>query len=1046
MNLLFASGTRKGIVIKMLKSIPDWQNYKILQRGREKAHATLIPYLDRESAFTEEKGNSPYVRMLSGEWDFKFCNMELETPEGFFEVSHDISDWDRIMVPGCWQFFGHGIKNYTNVSYPFPVEGHFVPNESNVGCYRRTFNYTKKSGKRSILVFDGVCSAFELWLNGEYVGFSQGSHIPSEFDISDKLVNGENILAVKVYQYSWASYLEDQDMWRFNGIFRDVYIIDKEKTSIFDLFVHTELDNDYKDAMLKAELDIINSSEEYLILAELFDGGDVIYSEEKKCVSNINFEQKIINPRKWTAETPNLYELVFTLKKSDEIIEVYKTNIGFKSIEIKNRMLLINGKQVKLKGVNRHDSYPGLGYAVSRKTMLNDIIQMKRHNINTVRTSHYPNDPYWLDLCDKFGLYVVDETDIETHGYIKNDEWCYISDDKEWLPAYMDRVERMVERDKNHPSIIMWSLGNESGDGLNHIEMGRWVHNRDKSKPVHYEGSVRFECDENGNVKFTHPETDYFDVISQMYPDMKMMDEVVNMKTDKPYFLCEYIHAMGNGPGGAKAYQDYFYEHDCVIGGCVWEWADHGVPDVDENGVAFYKYGGDFGDTPHDGNFCCDGLCFPDRTPHTGLIEYKTVIQPVLVSDKDARNGVVVFTNKYDFSDLSDIYCRWNVTADGEVIESGMLFDLDVAPHASEEIKLPINSIAYKKDKEYYVNFSFCIKKNNMWAESGYELAKAQVLMSASERVLDTNLPDGKLNCEDKRLAIVVTGEDFVYTFSKLTGTLESVMKCGCEIIKDGPGLNIYRAPTDNDVGRIEEWKTAGYDRLRRYIKEIEVDEAAENYVVVKARINLAAPLLVPSFRAVHKYTIFADGTIKLDTDVKMAAPRDDGFMPYLPKIGLQLALAKDFEYVKWYGKGPHDNYPDKEQSALVGNYEAMVDEMFENHIRPQENGNRGEVRWVSVSKIGGVGLMIYSDELMEFTAKHYTDKNLDEATHTNELEHIDETILSVDYKVSGVGTGSCGPTVFEEYQVKPKDCSFSFIFKPYYEAQNTPENIYENR
>ena len=479
-----------------------------------------------------------------------------------------------------------------------------------------------------------------------------------------------------------------------------------------------------------------------------------------------------------------------------------------------------------------------------------------------------------------------------------------------------------------------------------------------------------------------------------------------------------------------------------MIGGCVWEWADHGMTALDENGTAYYKYGGDFGDTPNDRNFCCDGLCFPDRTPHTGLKEYKTVIQPVLVSDKDAVNGIVTFTNKYDFSDLSGLYCNWNVTEDGEIKESGILFDIDVAPHMSTDIKLPIDKSVFKGDGEYYINFSFHTKKDSIWAKSGHELAKAQVRVTAL-RAFALLAPKGKISAEDKKLEIVVCGNDFTYTFSKLTGTLKSVKKGGCEFMAEGPKLNIYRAPTDNDVGMLEAWKAAGYDRLRHYVKETELAEVKENYAVVKIRANLAAPLLIPSFRTVYTYTVYADGTIKLDTDVKTAAPRNDGVMPYLPKIGLQMQLESGFEYVKWYGKGPHDSYPDKNRSALVGKYEAKVDELFENHIRPQENGNRSEVRWVSLSKLGGMGMMIYSDKPMSFTAKHYTDKNLDEATHTNELKHIDETVLSVDYLVSGVGTGSCGPDVLEKYRVKPEDYSFSFVFKPYYENEFTPEEIY---
>ena len=499
----------------MTDFLPDWQNNKILHRGRLEPHSVLIPYQSEKDALSEERGRSACFQMLSGEWDFHFCESEIETPDNFYKSDFDSSGWDRITVPGCWQFFGYGVKNYTNVNYPFPVEPPYVPNESNVGCYRRVFVHKKYENKRAILVFDGVCSAFEVWVNGEKAGCSQGSHLTCEFDITEHLKDGENLLALKVYQYSWASYMEDQDMWRFNGIFRDVYIIDKENTSIFDASVNTFLDGDYKNAELNLKLLLQNPSKDYSVDVKLLCGDDIIFSHTAAADANLEIKGEISDPLKWTAETPNLCPLLITLKKKDEIIEVCKINVGFRSIEIKDRMLLINGRQIKIKGVNRHDSHPDFGFAVSRANMIRDIELMKQHNINAVRTSHYPNDPFWLDLCDKYGLYVIDETDIECHGFFSINNPNRLADDPEWAEAFLERARQMVERDKNHPSVIMWSLGNESGCGKNHIEMGRWIHSRDNTRPVHYEGA-------QGDLP-----DDFYDVISRMYANFNDCDSII---------------------------------------------------------------------------------------------------------------------------------------------------------------------------------------------------------------------------------------------------------------------------------------------------------------------------------------------------------------------------------------------------------------------------------------------------------------------------------------------------------------------------------------
>lgn len=1014
----------------MTNILPDWQNNKILHRGRINPHATLIPYDSKEKALCENRGLSGYVHMLNGEWDFFFCEAALAAPDNFYEENFDISDWSKITVPGCWQLFGFGIKNYTNVAYPFPIDPPYVPNESNIGCYRRTFKRSKQKNKRSILVFDGVCSAFEVWLNGQKIGFSQGSHLPSEFDITDTLKDGENLLAVKVYQWSWASYMEDQDMWRFNGIFRDVYILTKEETDIFDAFVNTSFDKDYENAELKLDLKLSNSNSAYSLKADLYDGSDILFEDTSVCKDEISFSSKINSPKKWSAETPFLYSLVLTLEKNGAAVEFYKINVGFRTVEIKNRMLLINGQQVKLKGVNRHDSYPETGYAVSRESMVQDIKLMKQNNINTVRTSHYPNDPFWLDLCDKYGLYVIDETDIECHGFCFISDWDAISSDSDWEAAYLERAQRMVERDKNHPSIFMWSLGNESGSGTNHVKMGRWIHSHDSSRLVHYEGA-------RDNLP-----DDFYDVVSRMYSSLKECEDIINSNSDKPFFLCEYIHAMGNGPGTAKDYQDYFYSNDCMIGGCVWEWADHGIPAIDGNNKKYYKYGGDFNDYPNDGNFCCDGLCFPNRTPHTGLVEYKSVIQPVLISEKDSKNGIITITNKYDFLSLAELYCIWNLTADGNSVQSGILFDIDTLPHESRDIQIPIDTGLITGGQEYFINLRFLTKTDSLWAKAGHETAAAQIKIPGDELFI-RKTPAGSVSIDDSKLYITVSGNDFTYTFDKITGTINSLRYREKEFIAKGPKLNIYRAPTDNDRPLTDAFNEAGYDRLRHYIKNTEVSSVSENSVTVKVISVLALPSFIPSFRIEYIYEIFADGTIKLKTNVKTTPHKKDSQLPFLPKMGIQLLLSAGLEKAQWYGKGPHDNYPDKRESALVGRYTKNVDDLWENHINPQENGNRGEIRWLSISDYRGMGLFVKSNNLFNFSAMHYTDENIAKAAHTNELNRLNETVLNLDYLVSGVGTGSCGPSTLEKYQIQAQNYSFEFTITPYYEAEVMPDVLY---
>ncbi|MDD3766892.1 MAG: glycoside hydrolase family 2 TIM barrel-domain containing protein [Eubacteriales bacterium] len=1018
-------------------NLPDWQNMNIVHRGRLKSHCTLMPFESFEDALAGERGNSRFFKLLNGQWKFFYTQACAMAPEGFESPDFNVDDWADITVPGCWQFWGYGIKNYLNVRYPFPVDPPFVPNENAVGCYRREFEVPKSwSGKDVHIHFGGVASAFHLWLNGEFVGFSQGSHLPSEFDLTPYIKEGKNTVAVKVYQWNYASYLECQDMWRFNGIFREVYLLARDKSYINDIYYTTVFDEKYENATLSLKIKIKNPNpNDSLNISLLDDKNETIFTAKQASGEVVSLSKEIKSPKKWNAEEPNLYKLVVELQK-DKAAEFCKVNVGFRQVEVKNSVLLVNGKKVKLKGVNRHDTHPDLGYAVSLDAMTFDITLMKQHNINTVRTAHYPNDPRLLDLCDIYGLYVIDETDIETHGFGYIENISQISDDKAWEHLYIDRIERMVERDKNHPSIIMWSLGNESGSGCNHRAMSKWIRENEPSRLIHYEGSCLDE------------DKSHIDVYSRMYADVEYCKDFGEGNSGPlPLFQCEYAHAMGNGPGSLQDYQDLFYKYDNIAGGCIWEWADHGMREFDENGKEYFKYGGDYGDWPHDGNFCIDGLCTPNRVPHTGLIDFKKVIEPVHVHDANCQKGDIKITNKYDFLDLSHLIGYWNLCRDGKVIQSGLLEDFNVAPHASRIVNVPFNKELLVDNHEYILNFSFRLKNDTLYAKAGHEVAYSQIIMPIAwekEKIAS----DYNLTAEETKGEIIAKGSGFKVSFCKIKGTIKSLSLGNKEIINKGPILNVWWAPTDNDKsagrGFEKSWLKAGLDRLQHYVKNVSIKEKTDTRLTVEISAYLATPSFMPAFKVNYLYTVHGNGDIILTSDVKPQEVKHEVKLPNLPKIGLQMVLEKGFDNMSWYGRGPHDSYPDKKSGAMIGIYSKKVSEQFENHVFPQENGNKSDVRWAALTDIRGAGLFADGSELINVSARHYTDKNLTEATHTTDLKEIEQVVLNIDHKVSGVGTASCGPATLEKYRVYPEDTSFTIRLRAFSKDALSPESIYK--
>jgi len=1005
----------------------DWENPGLLGRNVQAPHATLHLYSDEESALEGVPGASPYYRCISGLWRFSYLPRPEAVPEDFAVESLDDGDWAKIPVPGNWQLHGYGRPNYTNVAYPHPVDPPYVPDENPVGLYRTTFDLPEAwSGRRILLNFDGVSSAFYVWMNGELVGFSKCSHMPAEFDVTDQVRKGENLLAVQVFQWCDGSYLEDQDMWRLSGIFRDVSISARPLVYLRDVFVRTRFDEQYRDAVLEVATSVRHcldaATDGYSLCLRLCDedGQTVVESSAEVLAAGpgedveSSVEVPVSAPKKWSAEEPNLYTLLVSLVAPDgSVAEVERVPVGFRQVERKGVQVLLNGVPLEIRGVNRHDIHPDLGFAVSLESMVQDIALMKQHNINAVRTSHYPNDPRWLDLCDRYGLYVIDEADLETHGF------GYGGSDiparrSEWREAFVDRARRMVARDRNHPSIIIWSLGNESGYGPNHDAMAECIRAADPTRLIHYEGAY---------------DSPMVDIVSTMYPTVeRLIEEGKRTDDERPFFMCEYAHAMGNGPGNLKEYWEAIRAHPRLLGGCIWEWVDHGLRRRNESGEEWFAYGGDFGDKPNDGNFCIDGLCFPDRIPHTGLIEYKKIIEPVHVAAIDLNAGKIRITNRYQFSSLSHLQGHWSVTCEGEVLEEGDLPRLDTAARDATEITLPYSLKQRECDAEPLLNVSFSLSHDTLWARRGHEVAWAQFELPVAVRpapvVHLSDMP--ALVVEESESEITVRGDDFALVFDSVRGVMSSWEWHGVELITAGPRLNVWRAPTDNDVHLAREWRQAGLDRLQHRIEHVAM-RGDTSCVRIEVASVLAPYSLGPAFSCTYDYAIYGTGDVVIKTT---ATPRRT--LPPLPRLGLQLRLPGSLDRFAWHGRGPHESYADRKESARIGLYQGTVQEQYVPYIYPQENGNKTDVRWATFTDIRGLGLLVAGMPRLNVSAHHYTPEDLAAAKHAHELVRRDETIVNLDHAQAPLGSASCGPGPLEEYLLRPEPTEFSVRLRPF--------------
>ena len=1029
----------------------DFNNYKVLHRNTLAPRAYYMAYKKQKDALTYERKLSTGFRLLNGNWKFLYVDSPNEAPEDFYEETYDDSDWNDLIVPSHWELNGYGRPHYTNVQYPFPVDPPHIPSENPTGCYKRDFHFKSPGeNERAYLKFEGVDSPFHVWINAKFVGYSSGSREASEFDITDYVEEGKNTISIRVYKWSATSYLEDQDMWWLSGIYRDVYIYTRPEAHIEDVFVKTILDDQYTDAKLRIELKAfykIVEKSEYTVECKLLDENLLeVCSDAFSVMDQITtIEVDVNNPRKWSAEDPYLYHMLLTWKHNDEVIEVIPQKIGFRSIELKNGQIMVNGKPIMFKGVNRHEDHPDYGRAISLDWMIEDVKLMKQYNINAVRTSHYPADPRFYTLCDEYGLYVIDEADLETHGFDIVGKWNQLSDDKEWEHAYVDRMERMVERDKNHPSIIIWSLGNESGFGKNHMAMSKWAKERDDTRLIHYEGETRDILARTDNNP--QEENVAADMFSTMYSSVELMDNL-GQRTDlkQPHILCEFGHAMGNGPGGLKEYFEVFYKHARLQGGFVWEWMDHGIRSFTKEGEEFFAYGGDFGDSPHDSNFVIDGMVMPDRTPSPALIEYKKVIEPIQVTNFSLENKVVTIKNNYDFSDLNHILALWELTEGEEIISQGTLDVNDMGAGKAKEIELPISDqIINRLQSDAVVTVKFLQKFGTKWAKVGHEIAWEQFVIREENAVPlpESNLPALKV-IQDKKFVTVV-GKDFECQFNLLSGVLDSWKMNGVDLLCEGPQLNFWRALTDNDkLGLAEfgeqsvskDWIENGLQSLQRRRKSVIIEETDNNVQIISSE-KIAPPVLDWGYDVTTTYTISGNGVVHIDVDaVKVGMGSRT-----LPKIGLQLKVDKTLKNVSWFGRGPGESYPDTKLANRFGLWHSEVEKMFTNYVVPQENGNRTDTKWMSICRDDGIGFFIKSNNF-NFSAREYTTKNIDEAKHTYELEKGPFIEINLDYKQHGIGSASCGPGVLEKYELLNTDFSFSFDLLGFSKNEWSPQTI----
>lgn len=990
---------------------------QILHVGTCPIRSYYLPFADEEESHT---GVSSRVFSLNGEWAFRYFESFGQAVDPEEGLCFDEEEMGSIPVPSCWQNHGYGRHMYTNVRYPFPVDPPYVPDENPCGLYVRHFELEEKDPEaRWFLNFEGVDSCFYLWVNGEFAGYSQVSHATSEFELTELLQEGDNTLAVLVLQWCDGSYLEDQDKLRMSGIFRDVYLIARPQAFLRDYFVKESFAPDFSHAQVTVELMPEGKLD---LTASLYapDGTLVAACEHPKDSAVLEVPAPVL----WNAEHPAQYTLV--LETPDECIVQM---VGLRKIEVIDGVVYLNGVNIKFRGVNRHDSDPVTGYTISREQALLDLALMKRHNVNAIRTSHYPNAPWFLQMCSEYGFYVIGEADMESHGMAmrygnhSNENYADAADDPQFGEAILDRMQRSVIRDKNNAAVVIWSLGNESGWGENFEAAGRWAKEYDPSRLLHYENFLTYH-------KARKPDFSMLDLYSRMYASLdqvrdyfagKDLDE--NLPDKKlPFIQCEYIHAMGNGPGDAEDYQQLIMEYDGFCGGFVWEWCDHAVyGGTTPDNRPIYRYGGDFGEFPHDGNFCMDGLVYPDRTPHTGLLEYKNVIRPIRARRAEGKADTFILHNYLDFTNAEDfLTVSYEISQDGEVLYGGELELPHLPPHGEAEVVLP----ALPEGGVCTLLLSYATKAAGDFCTAGHALGFDEIVLHDEPFFLDAPA-EGPVELEETGDAVVLTGEKFRYVFNKHTGLFDSLVWQNRNYLEKPMGWNLYRAPTDNDQYIRHQWELAGYHRPTVKVYGVQVSRLENGGACVTCQLSIAALTVSPFLRVEAQWAIDAQGRMDASLDC-----RRDGRFPWLPRFGVRLFLPRDFASVEYFGYGPYESYQDKHQASHLGVYAQAVDAMHEDYLKPQENSSHWGCRYVTLTD-GAYSLTASSETSFSMNISPYTQEELAEKKHNYELTKCGQTVFCLDYKMSGVGSNSCGPELLPQYRLEEEEFAFRFTLMP---------------
>ena len=1003
-----------------------YEDLSVLHENTMPARAYYVPASKRMDNLVEHREESDRMQLLNGTWKFQYYNSIYDIQESFFEKDYDTENFDEIQVPSVWQMAGYDTHQYTNIRYPFPFDPPYVPQDIPCGAYAHTFDYHKdENAPKAFLNFEGVDSCFYVWVNGSYVGYSQVSHMASEFDITDLLQDGKNTIAVLVMKWCDGSYLEDQDKFRMSGIFRDVYILKRPEQAISDYHIKTKIE----DMLAKIELDVKFYSPANVKISIEDKNGAVVavgsITEEGTAVL------EIASPELWNTENPYLYKLILETEN-----EVIVDHIALRKIEIKDQIIYLNGQKIKFRGVNRHDSDPVTGFTISVEQITTDLTLMKQHNFNAIRSSHYPNAPFFYEMCDKYGFMVIDEADIEAHGpfmlYRKEDtdynrfkRWNEkIADDPAWESAIVDRVKLMVERDKNRFCIVMWSMGNESAYGCNFEKALAWTKKFDPDRITQYESARYRNYDETYDYS-------NLDVYSRMYPALSEIQEYLDKDGSKPFLLVEYCHSMGNGPGDFEDYFQMIQDNDKMCGGFVWEWCDHAIAHgTAENGKTIYAYGGDHGEDIHDGNFCMDGLVYPDRTAHTGLLEYKNVYRPARVVSYDKESGELVLHNYMDFDDLNDyVKISYELTQDGLVIGKGKLSEVSVAPHSEGKTNLKVN---VPESGKCYLKLIYHLKKEMPLLEEDHilgfdeiEVSQKDAKCQLAEKWMEKTATNSELQVNENDTQIHIKGREFSYTIDRRTALFTEMKFAGREYLNHPMELNIWRAPTDNDMYIKSEWKKAHYDKAytRAYTTEV---AQGKHGVKITSHASVVAETVQKILDVTITWKIAAAG--KIDADI---AVTKDGEFPDLPRFGVRMFLDKKLSDARYFGMGPQESYRDKHQAASHGLYRANVGDLHEDYIRPQENGSHYDCEYVELNN-SRYGIVASAEKAFSFNASYYTQEELEKKTHNYELTESDSVVFCVDYALNGIGSNSCGPVVLDQYRFNDVLFRFQFTLVPY--------------